>query len=623
MAVCTAVLLGAGTACSSGSGSGGTKPPVTDVRAVAVAKLATAWSAKDAAAFAAQTDDSAAAAKAFTAMAGALQLGATSVRPSGSPTCTDSGCRQELSVREQIGGVGTWAYTTTVSTTRSGSGYSVHWRPAVLHAGMTSSEAFARVRRLPARAPILDRSGIELTKNLPVYRIGVVPGKAKPASYPRIASLLGVDRAGLVQRAKAAQPDWFVDVITLRAADYAPVRDRLLAIPGVAVNPARMSLAPSAGWGRGVLGAVAPATKESLANAGLLAEASDTVGDSGLQATYEKQLAGTPGGYVQLVDAQSGAPRRVLWRVKPRPGTPLRTTLSQPLQAAAENAVAGQPSTTAFVAVDTRNGQVLADVNGPEVTSYNTGFVGEYAPGSTMKILTSAALIENGQRITAPAACPSSTVVDGKTFKNYEHESLPAGSTYADAIAFSCNTTVIERRGLLGDSTLHDVVTQQFGVGHSWSMPIPGYSGSVPAADGQTDKAAEMIGQGRVLMSPLQMALVAATARSGTSRAPSLAAGKDGAVLGHLPAAVAANLRTMMRLVVTEGTASSLRGLPGDIGAKTGTAEFGTGNATHAWLIGYRGDVAWACLVVTGATGNGSAGPVVREFLTHTPMQIP
>jgi cell division protein FtsI/penicillin-binding protein 2 len=114
------------------------------------------------------------------------------------------------------------------------------------------------------------------------------------------------------------------------------------------------------------------------------------------------------------------------------------------------------------------------------------------------------------------------------------------------------------------------------------------------------------------------MASVAATARTGTAYAPSLLLDQPGEVLGALPPGVSADLREMMRLVVSQGTASSLRGL-GAVGAKTGTAEYGDGSRTHGWMIGYRDDLAFACVVVDGESGNGVAGPVVRAFLQGVP----
>jgi cell division protein FtsI/penicillin-binding protein 2 len=621
MGLAGAVLAG----CSGDSGD----DTDTDAAAAPIETLAEAWSASDAKAFGAATDAPGAARRSYTAMADELLPTRVEVSPTGEPDCTDDGCTQTLAVAATLDGLGEWAYETEVSTVADGDTWLVRWEPAVLHPKLTAATAFERSRTVPTRAPILDRDGRQLTSNRPVFRIGVVPGKAEPSSYGALGDLLDVDGADLRSRAQASEPDWFVDVITLRTSDYRPVRDRLLRIPGVSVDPGRLPLAPTSEWGRAVLGTVAPATAESLKTAGPLAIDTDVVGSSGLQAAYEKELAGRPGGGVALVaddtDEGSGEQREQLWQVRPEPGTPLRTTLDYRVQDAAERAIAGQSKTTVLVAVDARTGEVLADANGPETTSYTTGFVGQYPPGSTFKPVSVAALIEAGQDVDAAADCPSTTVVDGKRFKNYEFTSLAAGSSFADTIAASCNTTVVSRADELRDAALREAATGWFGVGADWTLPLEAYSGSVPRSTSLVDKAASMIGQGRVLMSPLGMALVAAAVDSGRARTPSLIAGEGGDPVGEpLPDATADDLRRVMRMVVTQGTAASLRGLPGGVAAKTGTAEYGTADPprTHGWMIGYRGDLAFACLVVDGAGGNSDAGPVVRRFLELAPSRV-
>ncbi len=620
-----AALLPAGllTACTGDTAEG--EAAADTPAAEAVASLADAWSRLDPDAFAERTTAPDRARSTLRGLLDDLSVLDAEVLPDGEPTCGEDTCTQPLSVALVLDGVGTWEYTTEATVELDAEGGEVRWDPTLLHPDLTARTALERVRSVPPRASLLDRSGRPLTRQLPVYRVGVVPGEAEPPSYTQIADLLGVDEASLRDRAEAAEPDWFVDVITLREVDYRPVRDALLEVPGVSVDPGRLPLAPTSAWGRAVLGTVAPATAETLEGASDLALDTDYVGAGGLQAAYEEQLAGTPGGAVLLVDAGSGEQLDTLWRQPGEPGAPVETTLSYDVQQAGEQAVAGQPETTVLVAVDASTGEILADVNGPETTSYDTGLIGEFPPGSTFKVVSSAALIGAGQDVGEQVACPSTTVVEGKRFKNDEFSSLAPGATFADAIAASCNTTVVERADRLDDTAMTEAA-EQFGVGAEWSLPVPAYAGSVPASTGLVDRAASMIGQGRVLMSPLGMALVAATVASGRARTPALVPGADeetGDEVGALPASTVADLQQIMRLVVTEGTASSLRGLPGGVSAKTGTAEYGDREPlrTHGWMIGYRGDLAFACIVVDGEGGNSDAGPVVRRFLELAPTQ--
>jgi hypothetical protein len=151
------------------------------------------------------------------------------------------------------------------------------------------------------------------------------------------------------------------------------------------------------------------------------------------------------------------------------------------------------------------------------------------------------------------------------------------------------------------------------------------FGGSVPQPRDAADLAATSIGQGRVLVSPLGLAMVAAAADTGTVRAPrlvtSVADGAVAAITGppgrQLPAPVVSALHEMMASVVARGTAAG-QGLPAGTYAKTGTAQYGTAKplTTDAWLMGFKGDVAFAALLVNSA-GNGGpvCGPIVARFL--------
>jgi cell division protein FtsI/penicillin-binding protein 2 len=160
-----------------------------------------------------------------------------------------------------------------------------------------------------------------------------------------------------------------------------------------------------------------------------------------------------------------------------------------------------------------------------------------------------------------------------------------------------------------------------FGLGRDLKMAIPAYGGTVPAPKDDVEKAASMIGQGTVTASPLQMALVAAAVKTGRAMNPVLVPGKDpsGPAAPALPAATTNALRTMMRANVIGGTAHVLNG-SGVVSAKTGTAEVVSNGKviTNGWMVGFRGDVAFAAIVEGGISGSTAAGPLLKAFLGAT-----
>ena len=134
-------------------------------------------------------------------------------------------------------------------------------------------------------------------------------------------------------------------------------------------------------------------------------------------------------------------------------------------------------------------------------------------------------------------------------------------------------------------------------------------TGSVPPTVDLAERTEDGFGQGKVLVSPFGMALAAATVAAGKTPVPQLIVGQaDRRSTGDQPTispAMLDGLRSMMRLVVTNGTAKDINGY-GDVRGKTGEAEFDGGS--HAWFAGYRGDMAFAALIV----GGGSSEYAVR-----------
>lgn len=625
VAASSALLVAACTG-SSKSDPDGQQTAVPPPAVAVIAKFAKVWPTASAARFGGVVDRPQAAAQDIKDHVAALAITSTRVVPSGQPECDETSCREVARVTAQLAGVGPWSYDTQIRSRLRHGRWQVEWTPGTFHPDLTAVTTFVRHRTLPPRAPLLDRNGVALTPERTIVRVGVVPRRVRAVTYFRLADLLSVDSVALRDRVTAAQPDWFVSVIDLRREDFRTLRDQLVDVPGVVVDEARRALAPSPEWGRAVLGTVGPATSDTLQAAGPTALAADEVGSSGLQLAYQQRLAGIPGVTIDLVQkANSDRVVNAVLKRRPQAGKPLQTTLDLAVQNAAESAVAPATQTTALVAVKASTGEILAAANAPGPTTYNTAFVGRYAPGSTFKVVSAAALLDREVVTSATrVACPDTVTIGGKPFSNYAPGILTGRATFADAFAASCNTTFVGYADRLSGAELAGTA-EQFGIGASWVLGLDAFSGSVPADRDLVTRAADLVGQGSVEASPLAMALVAAAADSGVARTPTLLPGLlPGSRLDELDPAVVRELHTMMRLTVTSGTASGLD-LPGPpVFAKTGTAEYQAGEftGTNAWLIGYRGDLAFAVLVENGESGGHDAAPVVEAFLSELPDRV-
>jgi cell division protein FtsI/penicillin-binding protein 2 len=611
LALC--VLAGVTTACSK-------KDERPAVKAAAAAFL-TAWSAGDLAKAAARTDTPAAANPVLAEVRQSLAVTRVRATLGAVPEPAAGRASVPYSVTLTLGGLGDWSSTARLPMRLVGDGdnsrWLVRWSPAVIHPKLTAETRLGRTRSLPPRAPILDRTGQALMSERPVVDIGIEPRRltSPPQAY-RVLARLGVDQAKLAARVKAAQPDHFVPAITLRREQFAKDESALRAVPGLVFHDETRTLAPTSTFGRAVLGSVRVATAETQALAGPLAAATDYLGASGLQLAFQDELAGQPSGEVRLLNRATRDVVEVLKSFEGAEGTPLRTTLDRDLQAKAERALTGATKPAALVAVRPSTGEVLAAANAPADSAFDRALVGRYPPGSTFKVVSASALFRDGLRPGDVVACPPSVTVNGKSFKNYDDLGSLGRVPFSRDFAMSCNTAFINATQKLGAEAISDTAAL-FGIGAKWQLGVSSFSGSVPPAASDVEKAASAIGQGKVLMSPLAMAVVAAAIQSGTPRTPKLVAEAEAGALEPLPDGVAATVRRLMQDTVNGGTARVLD-LPGtQVGAKTGTAEFGTDSPprTHAWMVGFRGDLAFAVLVEDGQSGSKTAGPIAKRFL--------
>ncbi len=517
-----------------------------------------------------------------------------------------------------------WTYDTTARMTKVDDEWQVAWDRALVEPSLVDGVTLDLTPVAAKRGQVLGAHGRTLVTERPVVRFGIdrsrVPAKQAGASARRLAARVDIDPAAYAKRVEAAGEKAFVEAIVYRADDVPDSLGDYEDIPGVLALGADLPLAPTKEFAAPILGSVGEVTAEMVKKEPETYRPGDRAGLSGLQARYDDQLRGTDGAVVHAVG--SGGKERELFRVGPTRGKPLRLTLDRDLELTAERLLAGVGPASALVAIRPSTGDVVAAANGPGNNGYNIATYGQLAPGSTFKSVSSLALLRAGLTPDTVVPCTATITVDGKTFKNYSD--YPAGGIgripLRTALANSCNTAFIAQAPKLGAKDLVDAAAS-LGLGVDHDLGFPAYFGNVEPPASDTEAAADLIGQGKVLASPMAMATVIASVRSGSLVVPRLVTSVDvSAPDGVTPVSKqeAASLRGMLRGVVTSGSGSQLADVPGPpVIAKTGTAEFESGGKvlTHAWMIAAQGDLAVAVFVDKGESGSGTAGPILEAFL--------
>ena len=528
------------------------------------------------------------------------------------------------------GASGTWTYETKAPMTLADDQWSLAWSRAVLAPDLTRDEVL-RISSTPAaRGNVTGAKGRTIVEPRDVFHVGIDKSRVKSAqlaaSAKALAAVVEVDPADYAKAVAAGGPQQFVIAVTYRATDpmLAVVDKQITSIPGGVRVPDTIPLPPTRTFARELLGTVGPATAEIVAQSKGAVTADMTVGLSGLQKRYDEQLRGTPGRSVEAAGTAEGGQKtaRTLFTVDPVDGTALELTLDIEAQEAAEQALATVRNPAALVAIRASTGEIVAAANGPGNGGQNTATLGQVAPGSTFKIVSSLAALRAGLKPSAALPCTSSIVVDGRRFENYDD--YPSGSIgtipMTTALANSCNTAFI---------SLHDKVSQadlvaaaeSLGFGVDLDLGFPSFLGAIPTEATKTEHAASFIGQAKVQANPMDLATVVASVIAGKTVRPVLV--PEWPTSHPLPAvaltaAEAKDLRTMMSAVVTQGSGRRLAPV-GVTMAKTGTAEYGDAAKPkrYTWMVAGKGDLAIAVWVQDGVTGASTAGPVISDFLTR------
>lgn len=520
---------------------------------------------------------------------------------------------------------GTWEYTTTATLTKGEDGWAPQLTPAALGPELEDGETLAVRAVDPELGTITDRDGTQLYGPRDVKVLGLdksqLAADQLDSSARDLAAALGTDADRYAESVAGAGEEAFVPALTIRVTDEGEYDlARAGQVPGFHALEEQRPLAVERDYAPGVLGSLREATAEDVESSVGEIQAGDQVATGGVLAAEQDAILGTSG--LEIV-ATGGEQERPLHEVDPVAGTTVRTTLDDDLQRRATAAIADEDSPSAVIALSASTGDVLAAALGPTGQSYPVGLVGQYAPGSTFKTVTALSLLRAGVTPDTELQCPETASVAGRSFKNADSmdPSLFGTMPLRSVIAHSCNTALLLQHETVSQAELADAATT-LGIGQEAPAGLDAFMGSIDPADEGVEHAAAMMGQGRVLTSPLAMATVLASVQNGATVTPRILADSEPAapeVPTPLTEDEAAQMQEMLRGVVTDGSLDDFADLPGEpVIGKTGTAEYTNEEgelALHSWVIVAQGDLVVAAFVEDGSYGSVTAGPIAREIL--------
>ncbi len=509
-----------------------------------------------------------------------------------------------------------------------------------------------RLRAVPELAPrglIVDRRGEILAANQTVFRVAIIPQEVDELQpvLAHVSHVVGVPVDELSRQLSLRRSLPFVPA-TIVPQIPKPLALRLeedrLHLPGLLVRPETVRAYPQrrvAAHLLGYLGRPQPEDLPVLKEYGVRAE--HLIGRTGLEQAFDAYLRGRAGGAMVEVDHRARRVRTIGQRPA-EPGQTLTLTIDASLQALIEEAFGSQPG--AAVVLDPRSGEVLALVSVPsfnpaafiggssrEVQGYlsdprspllNRATVGTYTPGSIAKVITAIAALEHG--VITPATtivCRGSLRIGDRTFFCWNRDGH-GPMTVVDAIRGSCNVFFMQVGRWLGVERLTDAMWT-VGWGRRTGWLLEEHAGLLPGRRLTEGEAAMLaIGQGELLITPMQAALLASTVANGgwlvkpwvvSAIGDRRTAKISTQRLRWSPETFEIIQRGMRQAVVhPEGTAFRASASRVPVAGKTGTAQTHLVERPHGWFIGYcPADAPRVAMAIVWEHG-GSGGDLPTEI---------
>ena len=570
--------------------------------------------------------------------------------------------------------VGELTREVVMNLTRENNTWRVQWEPGLILPELRNGNRLELVHETPSRGRIFDSEGAPLAAYADAIALGIVPGEINPAQadllFETMASLSAYDAESLARLVETTPSDWYLPVISLSQEAVEPHMETLRSLSGVRIDEFRSRFYVDGGVAPHVVGYRLFIPEEELdAYLRLGYRQDERIGAAGLEAAYEAELSGQRAGSLYLV-GPDGQIQSLLAASEPVPGQSLYTTIDKALQMRLQASLGDLRA--AVVVMEVETGRVLAMVSNPDfdpnafdltdidrgvLESYftdedqplfNRATQGQYPLGSVFKIVSMSAALETGlYRASSSFNCGYSLwVCDSVTLYDwtYSHGVGSSGElNLPEGLMRSCNPWFYRIGQNLFNEGMEDALSDfafGFGLGQETGIEIPESAGNIPETVGTCVNSAQMaIGQGQILVTPLQVAsFVSALANGGTLYQPALVdriqAASGESVYEFMPHAngelpvsdgTLQSVLEGLRLVIEEprGTGYwAMQGLEIPVSGKTGTAQTPTGNS-HAWFAGFsrqndpeRPDIAVAVIVENGGEGSVMAAPVFRRAVS-------
>lgn len=567
--------------------------------------------------------------------------------------------------------VGNFTQENVIPLTHEGPYWRVEWTPSLIFRELDGNGRVHFFPDDPIRGRILDRKGRPLAVEGLIKQVGVVPGKIanEPDLLSRVSAILKIDQASIKKAYQNGQPTWFMPVRNIPNGTPDETVAQLNAIPGVEVHTQAARTYPYgtlAAHAIGYIGEVTADQLKTLAPKGY--RSGDIIGQSGIEAWAEEQLAGKRGGKLAVIDPDTGAIRSTIASRPKTESLDVATTIDVDIQKAAEDSLGDKTGSVVMLEPGTGNILALAShptfdpnvfVLGPtkdELTyltneqqrpQLDRATQATYPSGSIFKVVTMTAGFEKGG-FTADQTMPCGGSFDlaGNVYRDWNPTRHTV--TYKEGLVQSCDVVFYTVGKKLDDTdaTILPTYARQFGLGQLTGIQgVPESPGVVPDPkwkretqnDGWStgDTINLSIGQGYLLVTPLQMAnIYNSIANGGTIWQPRLVSrilGVDGSVVkdyppvekGKVPTS-AQNLAVIQQALLqvttsATGTATgAFAGFSPPVAGKTGTAE--QAKDPHSWFASYfpaqSPQIAGVVMIEAGGEGSANAAPITRAIYT-------